>query len=72
MRHTSVIRRISLEPNGEDIILVVPCYMQVLCPSLLMLQMNCCQLQLRHMFRTLQRETKYVLSWLWVLVDVCY
>ena len=35
--HTSVIWWVRLEPNGEDIVLVVPRNMKVLCPSLIML-----------------------------------
>ena len=38
VRNTSVIRWVSLEPDGEDIVLVVSCDMKMLCASFLMLE----------------------------------
>ena len=51
MGHTSIIRRVGFKPNGEDIILVIPRDMEILCSSLIMLQVKSYKLQLRDMLR---------------------
>lgn len=50
------IRRIRLEADGENIIRVLSSYMKILRPSLLMMQLKCRKLELRHMFCTIQDE----------------
>ena len=56
MWYSSIIWGISLEPYGEDIVLIVACDVEVLCASLVMSQVQRCQLQLRYMLGTVQSE----------------
>ena len=44
MGDACVIRRVSLECNGEDIILVISGHVQIFRPSFLMLELKGCQL----------------------------
>ena len=72
MGHTSVIRRVSFKPDGEDIILVIPRDMEILCSSLVVLQMKSCKLQLRDMLRAFQCKAMNIFAWLGILVEVCH
>ena len=72
MGHTSVIRRVCFIPDGEDIILVIPCNMEILCSSLVMFQMKSCKLQLRDMLRTFQRKAMNIPAWPGILIEVCH
>lgn len=56
MRHTSVVGWIRLEGNGENIVLVVSVDVEILGTSPVVLKLISSQLQLRHMFLTLQCE----------------
>lgn len=53
MRNTSVIGWVSLESDGEHIVLVVSCDMEMLCAGLVMLEQQSYQLQLRNMLGAL-------------------
>jgi len=53
VRNASRIRRIRLETDAEDIVLVVSCHVQVVGASLVMLEHQRRQLQLGHMLRLL-------------------
>ena len=44
MRHAGVIGRVGLEANGEDIIPVIPRNVQIVCSSLVMTQVESCEL----------------------------
>ena len=53
VRNASRIRRVRLEPDTEDIVLVVSCHVQVVGASFVVLEHQRRQLQLGHMFRLL-------------------
>ena len=72
MGNTSVIRRVCFIPDREDIILVIPSNMEILCSSPVMLQVKSCKLQLRDMLRTFQRKAMNILAWPGILVEVCH
>lgn len=65
------VRRVCLETNAEHIVLVVPCYMQVIRSCLVMLEMERRQLQFRNMFHPLECEAMESCSRLWEGVEVC-
>lgn len=69
VRNTSIIGWISLESDGEDIVLVVSCDMEMLCASLVMLEKQSCKLQLRNMLGAFQREAVELLSWLGIVAQ---
>ena len=68
--YTRVIWRISLETNGEDIVFVISCDVQVLRPSLVMLQMECCELKLWDFLDTHQCEATVIPSRLKVIISL--
>ena len=72
MRHTSVIRRVCFKPDGEDIILVIPSNMEILCSSPVMLQVKSCKLQLPDMLRAFQRKAMNIFAWPGILIEVCH
>jgi hypothetical protein len=41
VRYASGVRRIGLESNTEDIILIISCYMQIIRACLVMLEVQC-------------------------------
>lgn len=57
MGNPRVVWGIRLEADGEDIVLVVPGNVEVLCARLIMMQMKRRQLKLWHVLGALQRET---------------
>lgn len=63
VRNTGVIWWISLEADGENIILVISCDMKMLCTCLFMLKMQSCKLQFWDMPDAIQREAVQLLSW---------
>jgi hypothetical protein len=65
MGHTCGIRGICLEPNAEDIILVVPGDMKVVCVRLVMAQSYCCHVQFRDIFLLLNGKPMKLVSDLW-------
>ena len=67
--NTSVIWGVGLEANGEDIVLVVPGNVQIFRSSLLMLELEGCELQFRYVLLALEHEPMQVLSELWRLVE---
>ena len=67
MWHSCIIRGIRLEADGEDIVRVFSCNMQIICAGLVVLQMQCCQLELWDMFRAKEGEAMNFLPWLWIL-----
>lgn len=72
MGHTSVIWRVCFKPDGEDIVLVIPSNMEILCSSPVMLQVKSCKLQLWHMLRTFQCKAMNIFAWPGILVEVCH
>lgn len=56
MWHSGSIWWICLEPNGEDIVRIFSGDMQVFGASLVVLQMESCQLELWHLLHALQSE----------------
>lgn len=50
MRHACGVRWIRLESNAEYIVLVISCYVQIVCASLVVLEVKGRQLQFRHVF----------------------
>jgi len=69
VRNTSVIGRVGLEPDGEDVVLVVSCDMEMLRASLIMLEQQRCKLQFRNMLGALQGEAVQLLSGLGVVAQ---
>jgi hypothetical protein len=53
MRNSSVIRRIRLEPDGEDIVGVVARNVEVVGASLIMLELESSEFQLRNLLNAL-------------------
>lgn len=49
MRNTSGIRRIRLEADTEDIVLIISGDMKIVCIRFIVGQLHCCQVQLRNM-----------------------
>ena len=64
MRNPGIVWRVSLESNGEDIILVIACDVQVLCSCFIMLKVQRSQLQLRNVLSTFERKAMQLLAWL--------
>lgn len=72
VRHTSRIGRVRLEADGEDIVGVVAGDMQVLGAGLVVLQVEGCQLQLRHLLDPLEGEAMELLAGLGKVGEVCH
>jgi hypothetical protein len=72
MRHPGVVRRICLESDREDIVLVFACNMQIVCASLVVLQVQSCQLEFGDMLRAEEREAVNLLSRLRILGKLCH
>ena len=70
--NTSVIWGVSLECDGEDIVLVVSGNVQMFRSSLLMLELEGCKLQFRYVLLSLKHESMETLSELWRLIDTGY
>ena len=64
VRNTCVIRRIRLEGDRKDIVLVVSVDMKVVCSRLVMLELESRQLQLRYMLNPLESKAVELGSWL--------
>jgi hypothetical protein len=62
MRHSSVVWGVRLEADGEDIVRIVSRNMEVLCPRLIMLEFECCQLQLGDLLYALESEAVELLA----------
>lgn len=62
MWHSSIIWRICLEADGKDIVAVVASNVEMLGASLVVLQVQCCQLQFRHMLAAEQCEAMKLLA----------
>lgn len=56
MWHTGVIWRVGLEADGEDIVAVISGNVKMFGTSLIVLQVQGRQLELRHVLRAKQRE----------------
>ena len=69
VRNTCVIWRISLEPNREDIVLVVSGDVEIFCSSFLMFELKRCELQFRYMLLALERKPMQMFSKLWRLLE---
>lgn len=72
MGHASVIWRIRLKPDREDIVLVVSCNVQILSSSSVMLKLKSCKLQLWDMLRPLESEAMKLITGFGILIQVCY
>ena len=57
MGHAGVIGRIGLETNGEDIVAVFSCDVEVVGASIIMLKSHCCQMQLGNVLGILNSKT---------------
>jgi hypothetical protein len=62
VRHTSVVRGVSLESDREDIIRIVSRNVQVFCPGLVMLEFERRQLQLGDLFDAFESEAMELLA----------
>jgi hypothetical protein len=69
--HSGRIRRVRLEPDGKDIVGVVAGDVQVLGAGLVVLQVQSCQLKLRHLLDTLEGEAMELLSRLGKVGEIC-
>jgi hypothetical protein len=67
MGHAGIVRRVRLEADGKDIVAVVARNVQVVRASLVMLQMQGRQFQLRHMFRPNESEAVELVTWFGIL-----
>lgn len=56
MRHPSIIRRICLEADGEDVVRVISGHVQILRSCFIMLEMEGCKLELWHVLGALESE----------------
>jgi len=56
VRHTRRIWRVRLESDAEDIVLIVSCHVQVISASLVVLEQQRRQFQLRHVLALFQSE----------------
>ena len=56
MRRSGIVVGIGLEPDGEDIVLVISCYVNVVCPRLIVLQLDGSKLQFGNALGSLHRE----------------
>lgn len=56
VRHASVVGRIGLESDGEDIVRIVSRDVEVVCARLVMLELQCRQLQLGDLLDTLESK----------------
>lgn len=65
MRYASGVWRIGLETNAKDVVLILPRYVQVVCASLVMLEMQRRELELRHMLCPLQGKAMQLAARLW-------
>lgn len=54
--HAGRIWRVRLEPDAEDIVLIISCHVQVVGASLVVLEQQRRQLQLRHVLALFQCE----------------
>lgn len=72
MGHTGVIRRVGFKPDGEDVVLVIPRDMEILCSSPVMLQVKSCKLQLGDMLRAFQCKAMNIFAWPGILIEVCH
>ena len=61
MGHPGVVWRIGLEPNREYIVLVISRNVHILGTSLIMLQMQRCQLELRYVLSAFEGEAMELL-----------
>ncbi len=66
MWHSGVVWRVCLETNREDIVLVLTGHMKVVGASFIMLEVQCCQLELGDMLQAHEGEAMELLSWLGV------
>lgn len=71
MRGSCVIRGIGLEPYREDIVLVFPCNMNVVCSSFFMLKLHSGQLQFGDVLGALNCETMKLVTRFRQSTDVC-
>jgi hypothetical protein len=62
VRHPSVIGRIRLEPDGEDIVRVISGDVEVVRPGLVVFELEGCQLQLGDLLHALESEAMDLLS----------
>ena len=69
MGHTGGIRRIGFEANGEDIVFIITGDMKVLCPSLFMLEVECCKLQLGHLLGSFECKAVDVVTGFQIVVQ---
>jgi len=62
MRHSSVVRRVRLEADGEDIVRIVSRDMEIFCPCLVVLQLERRQLQFGDLLHALESEAVELLA----------
>jgi hypothetical protein len=72
MRHSRVVWRVRFEADRENVVLVLAGNMQIVGASLVVLQVQGCQLEFGDMLRTEESEAMNLLSWLWVLGKLCH
>lgn len=70
--HSGGIGRVSLEANREDIVRIISGNVQVISTSLVMLKMECRQLELWDLFDALERESMDLFSHFGKVGDVCH
>ena len=56
VRNARVVWRVRLEGDREDVVLVISIDVKVICSCLVMLKLESCQLQLRHVLNTLESK----------------
>ena len=67
-----MVRRVCLEADREDIVLVFAGNMQIVGSGLVVLQVQSRQLEFRDMLRTEESEAVDLLSWLRILGELCH
>ena len=70
--HPGVVRRVCLEADREDIVLVFAGNMQIVGSGLVVLQVQSCQLEFGDMLRAQESEAVDLLSWLRILGELCH
>jgi hypothetical protein len=71
MRHARTVWWVCLEADGKDIVRIISGNMQVVGASLVMLQVQRGELELRHLFDSLQREAMELFAGFRIAANCC-